>query len=1047
MYREHFGLTSKPFDATANGAAVFMSPRQSEQIKALHQGLGAQDAVVTVTGPVGVGKTTFVNKGMELIHPGRLVAAVGRMRMEPEDLFALLLSGFGISRKTRGMIRQLGAFRRYLHERAATGLQVAIVVEDAQRIGIDALIELEALTAADSGATSSANLVLMGLPDLDDLLAKPELARLKQRVRQRMEIAALTGPETQGYLRHCVRHAGGDYDAIFAAGVAEIVLGCSEGIPRLINTLCEEALNAATEDKLTKVTPALMAKIAESTFGYEADLAALPVSTEAAPAMPEPDSDSQVEQVGSLAEKADIGRELQSDKQLHDSTPGAEAATAAPAPKPEIGHDIIVESGRYPEKPATNDTPAEPLTDQPVSLEVPTDEPMPEAAAAEVNIEPQTAAPEQFDANLPAGASDPVADTPEPVKDPVPDLINDTQPELRQLAEPEDHASTLTDIEPIIVAEDHDDDSGDTTTIETIDDPDAVIAATVDTSDSQLELPTLSNSMRVEVAKEPDAANNSAEAVAATDAPIIEDESKPSLDTTETTTDSPALGENEAALAAELEAAYALEQQDLPAPEAAAEVTPQTAPSIEQDTDVPSGDEAAMAAELEQAYALEQQSDAAVDSAVVAEPQTDVTQPADNEAEMAAELEMAYALEQQDAAVVEGAAPDLAETDAPQLADDEAAMAAELEMAYALEQQEFPVTADTALGANADNGDADEGNQTGIFENLDPLPNLDSLTVEGEPQAAIEVPAVPPAKGNNGDVTVTDLAVSAIGEKSRQDIGTLENALESAKQGAADAGQLAGTVPAAESAIDSPATSDIPEITLDKAISDEQPKKTDVDKFAAEIGSANSLEEFSDSMAETLFGSEAFDQIAADVVANPPDDAPGKLEEMDKKSPVKLDDADMPGAANETIEGEVTELSLEETSSQAVVDQKPVVEEKPATIVTTPKPQPPNVPQLSDGGEVPLNESVAMRIDILNKMKNNVAKMAMENVELGESAPPKPAKNSGKPQPESIEDQIDTSITQTLKAVDIARMDAEAAAEEKEKKKSGGLFSRFRKSS
>lgn len=1031
MYLKHFGLNTKPFGATAEGAAVFLSPRQSDQTKVLHQGLGAQDAVVAVTGPVGVGKTTFVNKGLELIHPGRLVASVGRMRLEPEDLFALLLSGFGISRKTKGTIRQIGAFRRYLHERAATGLQVAIVVEDAQRIGIDALVELEALTAADSGATSSANLILMGQPDLHDLLGKSDLARLKQRVRQRMEVAPLTGAEMHGYLKHAVRQAGGEYDSIFDEGVADIVLGCSEGIPRLINTLCEEALGAATEDNLAKVTTELMAKIAESTFGYEVSLAT-PIVSAAVPSS-EPES------------KSDIDWESPPGQSEGKSDPAIDPPAAATlASVPEIGHDIVVESGRYPEEPESSGEPIATVIDTEVRDETKNE------GLKNIVSEPSLAAHDALEV------------TPEPEESHIPDLINDTQPELRTLAEPEDHATTLTDIEPVVVAEEAESDSGDTHTIKTLPDPGsttmaaepviedrnedvnpansrddelaidvdatntvkaltpdldsiamaAAPASAAETSDSELELPTLSNSMRVEVAQEADAAAPSESTPAVTEpTPGVDGAVPHSIAAAEA--DSPQETDEEAALAAELEMAYALEQQEA----AAAENTKETAPPI------------------------------------VAAADADTPQETDKEAALATELEMAYALEQQEAAAAESkeeAEPPIVsakEPGSPAIDDENAALATELEMAYALEQQEA-ATAESAVNVDVE-ADIPEDSHTGIFDNLDPLPDLEIVQQQ-----------VNDAHANTGDVTVTDLAVSAITKKSKQDIGALEDALESAKQGASSAPPSLEPTTAADGLDRSDevanAATGVPEITLDQSISNEQPKKAELDKFAAEIGTANSLEDFSDAMAETLFGSEAFDQIAADVVANPPGTENNPLDDMDKQSPVKLDESDMPGAANDAIEKEVTELSLEETGEQAAVEEKPVVAEKPAPKVTAPKPAAPNavaqphkaprVPTLMDGGEVPLNESVAMRMEILNKMKNNVASMATENVELGESAPP-PIDDSGEPKPESIEDQIDTSITQTLKAVDIARMDAEAAAEEKAEKKSGGLFSRFRKSS
>ena len=95
---------------------------------------------------------------MESLSPGRMVAWVGRMSLAPDEVLELLLTGFGISRQAKGTIQRFAAFRRLLGERAKAGAQVAIVVEDAQRIGPDALVELEALTAADSGDATGANM-------------------------------------------------------------------------------------------------------------------------------------------------------------------------------------------------------------------------------------------------------------------------------------------------------------------------------------------------------------------------------------------------------------------------------------------------------------------------------------------------------------------------------------------------------------------------------------------------------------------------------------------------------------------------------------------------------------------------------------------------------------------------------------------------------------------------------------------------------------------------------------------------------------------------
>ena len=109
MYEEHFGLKSRPFGAQAEGAGVFVGPQQAKIMTSLTKGLGAADAVVTVTGPAGVGKTTIVSRALESISPGRMVAWVGRMQLAPDEVLELLLTGFGVSREIRGTIQRFAA--------------------------------------------------------------------------------------------------------------------------------------------------------------------------------------------------------------------------------------------------------------------------------------------------------------------------------------------------------------------------------------------------------------------------------------------------------------------------------------------------------------------------------------------------------------------------------------------------------------------------------------------------------------------------------------------------------------------------------------------------------------------------------------------------------------------------------------------------------------------------------------------------------------------------------------------------------------------------
>ena len=294
---------------------MFVGPQQTTVMKNLRKRLTAVDSIVAVTGPVGVGKTTVVTRALESISPGRMVAWVGRMSLAPDEVLELLLTGFGIARQAKGTIQKFAAFRRLLGERAAAGAQVAIVVEDARRIGSDALVELEALTAADSGDAIGANIILMGQPELNEWLASPAMARLQQRTRLRQKVEPFNAPEVQGYLRHSVRAAGGDFDSIFDGGAVDMLYRCSEGIPRVINNLCESALTMAAEEGARPLTAEFIQKVANDALGIQVELPTV------------------IEELG-VATQPDLERAKTPDKDF-DVDEAVVAAPVEPAPLPE----------------------------------------------------------------------------------------------------------------------------------------------------------------------------------------------------------------------------------------------------------------------------------------------------------------------------------------------------------------------------------------------------------------------------------------------------------------------------------------------------------------------------------------------------------------------------------------------------------------------------------------------------------------------------------------------------------------------------------------
>jgi type II secretory pathway predicted ATPase ExeA len=272
MYEKHFGLKSRPFRPGPDASGIFVGPAQVKVMASLKKALAPADAVVSVTGAVGVGKTTVVNRALESLIGKRAVARVGRMQLAADEVLELLLTEFAVSRQPNGTIQRFAAFKRLLHDWAAGGTRAFIIVEDAERIGNDALIELEALTASESADSAGACIVLMGQPSLAEQLSQPALARLRQRIRLRQAISPFTAPEVQGYIKHCIRAVGGEADAIFDPGAVDMLYRCSEGVPRVVNNLCESVMAAAAEAGAILIMPQLVQHIANEEFGLQPTL-------------------------------------------------------------------------------------------------------------------------------------------------------------------------------------------------------------------------------------------------------------------------------------------------------------------------------------------------------------------------------------------------------------------------------------------------------------------------------------------------------------------------------------------------------------------------------------------------------------------------------------------------------------------------------------------------------------------------------------------------------------------------------------------------------
>ena len=326
MYEQDFGLTRHPFLAKATGADVFVGPQTAQTMVGLKKALLSQDAIVLVSGPAGAGKSTLVAKSLEALAATHTSIRLGRLHLRGADVLEFLLEELGEEDLPRGPIRQFAALRKRLHQLQTNNMRVVIVVEDALHTGAETLAELEALTAADAGDSGGAAIVLMGNEGLSGFLQDTELARLAQRVRLQHSIKPMCAAELRGYLMHCFRLAGVDFEHIFDPTSAALLHDLSGGIPRIANNIVESAMTAAAAADIKPIPSSFIATIAKDEFHLEARVASKPAVLPAKAA------------TGNTA--TELGPEPE-EEPVHAEIPELET-TAVPMPQHPSKHDTVL---------------------------------------------------------------------------------------------------------------------------------------------------------------------------------------------------------------------------------------------------------------------------------------------------------------------------------------------------------------------------------------------------------------------------------------------------------------------------------------------------------------------------------------------------------------------------------------------------------------------------------------------------------------------------------------------------------------------------------
>lgn len=269
MYLAFFGLGEKPFAITPDPRYLYLSERHAEALAHLVYGVSEAGGFVQLTGEVGTGKTTIVRSLLGQIPANAEVALILNPRMTaPEFLLTICEElGIGVPDSAEGSVKDLvDILNHYLLRAHADGRRVVLVVDEAQNLAPDVLEQVRLLTNLETHTQKLLQIILIGQPELRELLDRADLRQLAQRVTGRYHLDPLSPNESAAYVRHRLRVAGATTDIFSNTALAEIQR-LSKGIPRVINVIADRALLGAYTQDRHRVTSSLVRRGASEVLG------------------------------------------------------------------------------------------------------------------------------------------------------------------------------------------------------------------------------------------------------------------------------------------------------------------------------------------------------------------------------------------------------------------------------------------------------------------------------------------------------------------------------------------------------------------------------------------------------------------------------------------------------------------------------------------------------------------------------------------------------------------------------------------------------------
>lgn len=268
MYINFFGLKEKPFNVTADPNFLFLSQKHRDAFHYLTYGIKEKKGFLQITGDIGTGKTTLCRALLNQLDEKTKSAFILNSNLPETQLLLAIATDFGLLIKPRTKINILSELNRYLIEQLKLGYNVILIIDEAQNLKTNQLEQIRLLSNLETDKEKLIQIILVGQPELKTKLDSPDLEQLRQRIAIRYHILPLDRDEVRAYIYHRLHVAGSDGSILFEPQTLTEVYEYSEGIPRLINLVCDRALLLGFVMETKNITTDMIKQAVEEIGGY-----------------------------------------------------------------------------------------------------------------------------------------------------------------------------------------------------------------------------------------------------------------------------------------------------------------------------------------------------------------------------------------------------------------------------------------------------------------------------------------------------------------------------------------------------------------------------------------------------------------------------------------------------------------------------------------------------------------------------------------------------------------------------------------------------------